>query len=123
MRAVPSFSDSCSTSILRLTNGVLSVVCSILLYEIIIHLKPSLDEKIATFRAVVLSLYPLHWFFSFLYYTDVASLTAVLAMYLLVLKKKYIFSSLVRTIPYYCLELPIAMSVNHLVLHIQPVDL
>ncbi|KAG8376893.1 hypothetical protein BUALT_Bualt09G0111400 [Buddleja alternifolia] len=94
LQAVSSFSDSCSTSILRLTNGVLSVICSILVYEIITHLRPSLDDKKATLRAVVLSLYPLHWFFSFLYYTDVASLTAVLAMYLLTLKKKYLSSSL-----------------------------
>ncbi|KAI3473212.1 hypothetical protein Pfo_030504 [Paulownia fortunei] len=94
MQAVLSFSDSCSTSILRLTNGVLAVICSILVYEIITHLRPSLDDKKATLRAVVLSLYPLHWFFTFLYYTDVASLTAVLAMYLLILKKKYLFSSL-----------------------------
>ncbi|KAL0375209.1 UNVERIFIED_CONTAM: Dol-P-Glc:Glc(2)Man(9)GlcNAc(2)-PP-Dol alpha-1,2-glucosyltransferase [Sesamum radiatum] len=94
MQAVSSFPDSCSTSILRLTNGVLSVLCSILVYEIIAHLRPSLDDKKATFRAVVLSLYPLHWFFTFLYYTDVASLTAVLAMYLLILKKKFLLSSL-----------------------------
>lgn len=96
MQAVSSFSESCSTSILRLTNGVLAVICSIILYEIIVHLRPSIDDKKATLRAVVLSLYPLHWFFSFLYYTDVASLTAVLAMYLLALKKNYLFSSLVR---------------------------
>lgn len=96
MQAVSSFSDACSTSILRLTNGVLAVICSVLIYEIITHLRPSLDDKKATLRAVVLSLYPLHWFFTFLYYTDVASLTAVLAMYLLTLKKKYLFSSLVR---------------------------
>ncbi|KAL6520966.1 hypothetical protein OROGR_017535 [Orobanche gracilis] len=94
MQAVLSFSDSCSTSILRLTNSVLAVICSILVYEIIIQLRPSLDDKKATLRAVVLSLYPLHWFFTFLYYTDVASLTAVLAMYLLTLKKKYLLSSL-----------------------------
>ncbi|KAL0338315.1 UNVERIFIED_CONTAM: actin [Sesamum angustifolium] len=80
-----------STSVL---NGVLSVLCSILVYEIITHLRPSLDDKKATFRAVVLSLYPVHWFFTFLYYTDVASLTAVLAMYLLILKKKFLLSSL-----------------------------
>ncbi|PIN11975.1 Alpha-1,2 glucosyltransferase/transcriptional activator [Handroanthus impetiginosus] len=94
MQAVSSFSDSCSTSILRLTNGVLAVICGILVYEIIIHLRPSLDDKKATLHSVVLSLYPLHWFFTFLYYTDVASLTAVLAMYLLLLKKKYLLSSL-----------------------------
>ncbi|XP_075487886.1 dol-P-Glc:Glc(2)Man(9)GlcNAc(2)-PP-Dol alpha-1,2-glucosyltransferase isoform X1 [Primulina tabacum] len=94
LRAVSSFSDSCSTSILRLTNGVLTVVCSILIYELITHLRPSIDDKKATLCTLVLSLYPLHWFFSFLYYTDVASLTAVLAMYLFSLKKKYFLSSL-----------------------------
>ncbi|KAL8522094.1 hypothetical protein ACS0TY_012300 [Phlomoides rotata] len=98
MQAVSSFSDSCSTSILRLTNGFLAVICSIIVYEIIIHLRPSIDDKKATLCAVVLSLYPLHWFFSFLYYTDVASLTAVLAMYLLALKKKYLFSSLLGAV-------------------------
>ncbi|KAL3628633.1 hypothetical protein CASFOL_027679 [Castilleja foliolosa] len=94
MQAVSSFSDACTASVLRLTNGVLAVICSVLIYEIIVHLRPSLDDKKATIRAMVLSLYPLHWFFTFLYYTDVASLTAVLAMYLLVLRKKYMFSSL-----------------------------
>ncbi|KAL6507990.1 hypothetical protein OROGR_024185 [Orobanche gracilis] len=94
MITTPPGLDSCSTSILRLTNGVLAVICSILVYEIIIQLRPSLDDKKATLRAMVLSLYPLHWFFTFLYYTDVASLTAVLAMYFLTLKKKYLLSSL-----------------------------
>lgn len=89
-----SFSNICSTLVLRTTNAFLAVICSVLVYEIITHLKPSLDERKATLRAVILSLYPLHWFFTFLYYTDVASLTAVLAMYLLVLKRKYLFSSL-----------------------------
>lgn len=91
-----SFSELCSTAILRSINGVLTVLCSILVYEIITHLRPTLDDRKATFVAVVLALYPLHWFFTFLYYTDVASLTAVLAMYLACLKKKYHFSALVK---------------------------
>ncbi|KAK9195826.1 hypothetical protein WN943_003952 [Citrus x changshan-huyou] len=91
-----SFFDVCSTAVLRSTNGVLAVLCSIILYEIITYLRPALDDRKATLQAVVLALYPLHWFFSFLYYTDVASLTAVLAMYLACLKKKYLFSALVR---------------------------
>ncbi|XP_073126032.1 dol-P-Glc:Glc(2)Man(9)GlcNAc(2)-PP-Dol alpha-1,2-glucosyltransferase isoform X2 [Henckelia pumila] len=94
LQAVSSFSDSCSTAILRFTNGILAVACSILIYEIITHLRPSIDDKKATLCSLVLSLYPLHWFFSFLYYTDVASLTAVLATYLFSLKKKYFLSSL-----------------------------
>lgn len=62
------------------------------------HLKPTLTKRKAMLQAVVLSLYPLHWFFTFLYYTDVAAVTTVLAMYLASLKKNYWFSALVRHI-------------------------
>ncbi|KAF4377550.1 dol-P-Glc:Glc(2)Man(9)GlcNAc(2)-PP-Dol alpha-1,2-glucosyltransferase isoform X2 [Cannabis sativa] len=89
-----SIFEVCSPVILRSVNGVLAVICSILLYEIITLLRPALDDRKATFYAVVLSMYPLHWFFTFLYYTDVASLTAVLAMYLACLRKSYWFSGL-----------------------------
>ena len=91
-----SFPEVCSTAVLRSLNGVLAVVCSILVYEIKTHLRPALDDRKATLFAAVLALYPLHWFFTFLYYTDVASLTAVLAMYLACLKEKYLFSALVN---------------------------
>lgn len=93
---VSSFSDACSTLVLRFTNGVLAVICSILFYDIITHLRPALSDRKATTYALVLALYPLHWFFTFLYYTDVASLTAVLATYLTSLKKNYWISALVR---------------------------
>ncbi|KAL6987610.1 glucosyltransferase [Sarracenia purpurea var. burkii] len=89
------FSATCSTVILRSTNAILAVICSVLVYEIMIRLRPGIHERKATLYAVVLALYPLHWFFTFLYYTDVASLTAVLAMYLACLKKSYLFSALV----------------------------
>lgn len=105
LQVVSSFSDACSVSLLRFTNVVLSVICSVVVYEIIIHMRPSLGDKKATFHALVLSLYPLHWFFAFLYYTDVASLTVVLAMYLSTLKKKYLLSSLVRPVLYFILLL------------------
>ena len=89
------FINACSTPVLRSTNAFLAVICSILVYDIIKSLKPSLDDKKATLYTVVLALYPLHWFFTFLYYTDVASLTVVLAMYLMCLKKNYLSSALV----------------------------
>ncbi|RDX94226.1 Dol-P-Glc:Glc(2)Man(9)GlcNAc(2)-PP-Dol alpha-1,2-glucosyltransferase [Mucuna pruriens] len=96
VEAASSFSDMCSAAILRSVNGVLAVVCSIILYDIVTHLRPTLNDRKAMLHAVVLSLYPLHWFFTFLYYTDVASVTVVLAMYLASLKKNYWFSALVR---------------------------
>ncbi|XP_050381341.1 dol-P-Glc:Glc(2)Man(9)GlcNAc(2)-PP-Dol alpha-1,2-glucosyltransferase [Argentina anserina] len=94
LKAASSFSEGCSTAILRSSNGVLAVICSLLVYEIIRHLRPNFDERKATLFSVVLAMYPLHWFFTFLYYTDVASLAAVLAMYLVCLKKKYWLSAL-----------------------------
>ncbi|CAK8579678.1 unnamed protein product [Lathyrus sativus] len=95
VEAASSFLDVCSASFLRSINGVLAITCSIILYDIIIHLKPTLGDRRAMLHAVVLSLYPLHWFFNFLYYTDVASVTAVLAMYLASLKKDYWLSALI----------------------------
>ncbi|KAF7845496.1 dol-P-Glc:Glc(2)Man(9)GlcNAc(2)-PP-Dol alpha-1,2-glucosyltransferase isoform X1 [Senna tora] len=95
VQAALSFADLCSTAILRSLNGVLAVICSIILYNIITHLKPKLDDRKAMLHAVVLSLYPLHWFFAFLYYTDVASVTTVLSMYLACLKKNYWLSGLI----------------------------
>ncbi|KAK7390572.1 hypothetical protein VNO78_25881 [Psophocarpus tetragonolobus] len=95
MQAASSFSAMCSAAILRSVNGVLAVTCSIILYDIITHLKPTLGDRKAMLYAVVLSMYPLHWFFTFLYYTDVASVTAVLAMYLSSLKKNYWLSALI----------------------------
>lgn len=94
-----TFLDACSVGVLRSTNGILAVVCSVIVHGIITHLRPALDDKKATLYSVVLAMYPLHWFFTFLYYTDVASLTAVLAMYLACLKKSYWLSALVNELP------------------------
>ncbi|GAB2230144.1 hypothetical protein Drorol1_Dr00014401 [Drosera rotundifolia] len=94
LRWSSSFADSCSTALLRSLNGVLAVLSSILIYDIMVQLSPQLDRRKATFFAVALALYPLHWFFTFLYYTDVASMTLFLAMYLACLKKNYWFSAL-----------------------------
>lgn len=98
MQAASTFSRTCSTAILRSTNAILAVICSVLVYEIITLLRPALDERKATLYAVVLAMYPLHWFFTFLYYTDVASLTAVLAMYLWCLKRNYLLSALLGSL-------------------------
>jgi alpha-1,2-glucosyltransferase len=56
-----------------------------------------MKEAKAVLNAILVGLYPVHWFFTFLYYTDVASLTAVLAMYLACLKKNFWFSAMVST--------------------------
>ncbi|XP_038985214.1 dol-P-Glc:Glc(2)Man(9)GlcNAc(2)-PP-Dol alpha-1,2-glucosyltransferase isoform X3 [Phoenix dactylifera] len=93
-KAVQSFPLLCSTTILRSTNAVFAIICSILVYDLLILLRPTMSERKATLYAIVLTLYPVHWFFTFLYYTDVASLTAVLAMYMASLKEEYWISAM-----------------------------
>lgn len=74
------------------------MICSVLVYEIMTLLRPGVNDRNATACAVVLASYPLQWFFTFLYYTDAASLTMVLAMYLACLKKRYWISALVSVL-------------------------
>lgn len=57
-----------------------------------------MKERKAALYAILVGLYPVHWFFTFLYYTDVASLTAVLAMHLACLKKHFWFSAMVSAV-------------------------
>ncbi|KAK1320544.1 hypothetical protein QJS10_CPA03g01613 [Acorus calamus] len=94
LNKISSFSGLCSTAVLRSANGTFAVICSVLVYEILMHLRPALGKRKATACAVLMALYPLHWFFTFLFYTDVASLGAVLAMYLACLKKQYWLSAM-----------------------------
>lgn len=89
-----SFPELCSMAILRSVNIVLAIICSLLFYDIFITLRPNVDTKNATRWVFVFSLYPLHWFFTFLFYTDVGSTTAVMAMYLACLKQHYWLSAL-----------------------------
>ncbi|XP_078436171.1 DIE2/ALG10 family isoform X2 [Wolffia australiana] len=90
-----SLSAICSTSFLRATNGVFSIICSVLIYDLIVLLRPKIDKRRATACAICVALYPVHWFFTFLYYTDVTSTAAVLAMFLACLKGHYWISSLI----------------------------
>lgn len=97
-----TFDVLCSTAILRSTNVVMAMVCAVLFYDLLLCIRPGIGERKATIYAILVSLYPVHWFFTFLYYTDVASLAAVLAMYLFCLKKQFWISAMVsaRTMLY-----------------------
>lgn len=93
-----SFQEACSTAILRSVNISLAIICALLFYDIIIELRPETNAKSAIRQAFVLSLYPLHWFFTFLFYTDVGSTTAVMAMYLACIKRSYWLSALLGSL-------------------------
>jgi len=94
-RVAETFDVLCSTAALRSTNVIMAMVCAVLFHDLLLCIRPGIGERKATTYAILVSLYPVHWFFSFLYYTDVASLAAVLAMYLFCLKKKFWISAMV----------------------------
>lgn len=99
---VPSPSERCSPLVLRSTNLFLAIGCAALFWKICSHLEPENSDKVTFLKAFALACYPLHWFFTFLYYTDVGSTTAVFAMYLASLKRSYWKSAMVSVRTYIC---------------------
>ncbi|KAF8702946.1 hypothetical protein HU200_032450 [Digitaria exilis] len=93
-RVAETFDVLCSTAALRSTNVIMAMVCAVLFHDLLLCIRPGIGEKKATIYAILVALYPVHWFFTFLYYTDVASLAAVLAMYLFCLKKQFWISAM-----------------------------
>uniref|UniRef100_A0A0D9W6U9 Dol-P-Glc:Glc(2)Man(9)GlcNAc(2)-PP-Dol alpha-1,2-glucosyltransferase n=1 Tax=Leersia perrieri TaxID=77586 RepID=A0A0D9W6U9_9ORYZ len=92
-RVAEEFDSLCNTALLRSTNVIMAMICGVLVHDLILRIRPELGKRNATAFAILVALYPLHWFFTFLYYTDVASLAAVLAMYLSCLKKQFWLSA------------------------------
>lgn len=93
-RVAKTFDVLCSTAALRSTNVILAMVCAVLIHDLLLCIRPGIGERKATAYAILVALYPVHWFFTFLYYTDVASLAAVLAVYLFCLKKQFWISTM-----------------------------
>ncbi|KAL2620768.1 hypothetical protein R1flu_000973 [Riccia fluitans] len=90
-----SLSDLCSKpAVLRSVNLVLFSICALLFREIALHLDTEKNAIRASMKALVLSLYPLHWFFTLLYYTEIGSAVAVMAMYLYSLRHSFWISAL-----------------------------
>nr|KJB36722.1 hypothetical protein B456_006G173000 [Gossypium raimondii] len=54
LQLASSFPEACSTAVLRSVNGVLAVLCSIIVYEIITHLRPAFDDRKLGAMAVVI---------------------------------------------------------------------
>ncbi|CAN6353851.1 unnamed protein product [Urochloa humidicola] len=73
--------------------------CAVLFHDLLLCIRPGIGERKATTYAILVSLYSVHWFFTFLYYTDVASLAAGLAMYLFCLKKQFWISAMTSERP------------------------
>lgn len=90
----------CTVPVLRSVNIFLSFVNFVLFWKISLHLSPPEERKSEPWRkSVLMALYPLQFFFAFLFYTDIGATTAVLGMYFFALKKKSFLSATVRLLP------------------------
>jgi alpha-1,2-glucosyltransferase len=88
-----SITDLCNPPVLRSINVALLLVCFCLFVAIVQHLEPQRSATSALLKACVLSLYPLHWFFGFLYYTgEPPSLSLYLIFYDIILIRQLIGS-------------------------------
>eukprot|EP00053_Salpingoeca_punica_P017200 m.164890 g.164890 ORF g.164890 m.164890 type:complete len:448 (-) comp17144_c3_seq2:924-2267(-) len=84
----------CSVTVLRATNWLLWLACIIVVQRIIVK-QQRVSPGAAWLHALVVCLFPLLFFFSFLYYTDVGSTLLVLSCYYLALSDRPVSSALV----------------------------
>lgn len=86
--------DLCTVNALRFTN----ILFSIGLYFILVSLISILSRTKSTWKtqlyALSLAWFPVGFFYNFVYYTDPGSTFFVMLSYLLVKKKRYVFSGL-----------------------------
>ncbi|CAG8566513.1 10253_t:CDS:2 [Ambispora gerdemannii] len=88
---------NCSTSILRAINLGFALGLYLVIWRILARLHPYQNDYVRSFNAFTLSLFPVGWFYNFLYYTDSGSTFFVLLAYLMAIEKKIKISALMAT--------------------------
>lgn len=85
----------CSIEFLRATNTLFSIGLYVVIWKILTYLHPYQNKRTRAFNTFVLSLFPVNWFYNFLYYTDSGSTFFVLCAYLLTLRRRFWMSAMV----------------------------
>lgn len=92
--SVSSTSTLCSTFFLRGTIYLVHCLNSALIHALLVILQPDAPPAVRAAKTLELALFPLHFFFSFLYYPDVLSVFLILSSYLLSLYRRYTSAAL-----------------------------
>jgi len=87
----------CSVRFLRITNILFGFLTTCLVFLLVDHLHPNTTLSVHTrvLNAVAVGLFPLQFFFQFLYYTDPGSTFFVLLAYYCLVRRAYGLSALV----------------------------
>lgn len=80
---------ACTLGPLRTVNILQAVACAAVLHALLRRLHPQQGALDRALWTLALCLYPLHFFYTFLYYTDVGALAWLLLAYLLCLQRRY----------------------------------
>ena len=88
-------STECSTEVLRNVNAIFGILNTYIIYKINIKLNLEKDTTAIILKSIVTSIFPVLFFFNFLYYTDPGSLFFVLLTYYLSLKQQFNYAGLV----------------------------
>lgn len=91
----------CSTNFLRATNVLFGIGLYLILWKLTIKLHPFQDRDLLSFNTLTLSIFPVGWFYNFLYYTDSGSTFFVLWSYLLSVEERYWMSALVSEFSFF----------------------
>eukprot|EP00741_Cyanophora_paradoxa_P008618 tig00001355_g8342.t1 len=86
--------DPCDVRVLRATNALFGLACYWLFAALCRELHPTAPAPAPALRALAMSLYPLHFFFLGLYYTDAGAAFFALLCYLLSLRDRHAASAL-----------------------------
>ncbi|TPX30521.1 dolichyl-P-Glc:Glc2Man9GlcNAc2-PP-dolichol alpha-1,2-glucosyltransferase [Synchytrium microbalum] len=98
LKFIATWTDPCSTTMLRLTNTIFGVGIYIVSYLLLQHLHPS--ERGKNMGALVIAIFPVSFFFNLLYYTDSGSTLFVLLSYWMMVKGLYGGSSVAGLIAF-----------------------
>ncbi|OZJ01993.1 hypothetical protein BZG36_04691 [Bifiguratus adelaidae] len=85
----------CSLETLRATNILLAFLSLVILRQLLLQLHPRLPYRTLTLASLGITLFPVSFFYHFLYYTDTGSTLFVLTGYWLALKRRYLSSAVV----------------------------
>eukprot|EP01025_Chloroclados_australasicus_P063539 TRINITY_DN8414_c0_g1_i3.p1 TRINITY_DN8414_c0_g1~~TRINITY_DN8414_c0_g1_i3.p1 ORF type:complete len:486 (+),score=14.68 TRINITY_DN8414_c0_g1_i3:131-1588(+) len=88
----------CDVAILRSINLILGVVNYFVFCQIWKKLHSQSSELKTSLMGLLLSVYPTHFFFNFLFYTDVGSVLTILLAYLSILQKKFYLTTIFTAI-------------------------
>ncbi|KTW25592.1 hypothetical protein T552_03453 [Pneumocystis carinii B80] len=93
--AIPDVINRCDLSVFRMLNTITGSLCGLCFGKVITYFRQNESTEMDEVEGIILAQFPLLYFYSFLYYTDVMSTFVVFLSLFLALRKQYKTSAIV----------------------------